>query len=101
MEHPSELLLDSEKTKERLALFGLVFEQLPTFDELSDAVAGLDNGTPKLTWVFEVSSASGDGKSNLVRLERLRWNTIESTIRRWDEVFVLHRFPFDEQLGGR
>ena len=39
-------------------MYSLVFEELPTFAEL-------DNGTPKLTWIFKLSGDSGDAESVL------------------------------------
>ena len=49
MEHPAEMLLNAENPMVQRALFGLVFEEVPTYDELI-------SGTPKLTWIFKLSS---------------------------------------------
>jgi hypothetical protein len=49
MEHPTEILLNPTDLKVQRTLFGLVFEQMPTYNEIL-------NGTPKLSWIFELSS---------------------------------------------
>ncbi len=60
MEHPSEMLLDTTNLRVQEALFGLVFEETPTIDEVA-------NGTPKLNWVFKLSSDFIPQESLLVR----------------------------------
>ena len=56
MEHPSELLLNNDNPTKKQALFGLVFEETPTYQDIL-------NGTPKLTPIFAISSTSNDDKS--------------------------------------
>lgn len=79
MEHMPELLLNRDNPREQLALFSLVFETFPTY-------ADIVNGTPQLTWIFELSSTSATAESLLVRLRKLDWNAIEYTINRWIRV---------------
>jgi site-specific DNA recombinase len=62
MEHPSEMLLNTANLRVQEALFGLVFEETPTYDEIV-------NGTPKLNWIFKLSSDFIPQKSLLVRAE--------------------------------
>lgn len=69
MEHPAEFLLRAENKPQRQAYFSLMFEELPTYQDVKD-------GTPKLTWVFgstepspEMEIASDEAKSSLVRGE--------------------------------
>ena len=59
MEHPAEMLLNAENPLTQRALFGLVFETTPTYDEII-------SGTPKLTWIFRLSSEFIPDKSQLV-----------------------------------
>ncbi|MEK7539607.1 MAG: recombinase family protein, partial [Patescibacteria group bacterium] len=49
MEHPIELLKNPVNIKQQQALFSLVFDKFPNYEEIV-------NGTPKLTWVFHLSS---------------------------------------------
>ena len=50
MEHLEDLILSGTDTMRNAAMFGLVFEVPPTFDELKD-------GTPKLAHIFELNEA--------------------------------------------
>jgi site-specific DNA recombinase len=59
MEHLEELLLDTKNLNRLRALFGLVFEEMPTYEEIV-------NGTPKLSLVFELSEGYKLEKSQLV-----------------------------------
>ena len=59
MEHPAEMLLNAENPRTQRALFGLVFEETPTYTEIL-------NGTPKLTWIFKLSSEFATKESQLV-----------------------------------
>ena len=59
MEHPSEILLDTSDMRAQRALFGLVFQELPTYQEIL-------NGTPKLSLVFKLSSEYAPKKNQLV-----------------------------------
>lgn len=56
MEHPSEMLINTENSIKKQALFGLVFEETPTYEDIL-------NGTPKLTPIFALSCASHNEKS--------------------------------------
>lgn len=59
MEHPSEMLLNPTNIQQQRLLFGLVFEETPTYEQIV-------NGTPKLTWIFRLSKQSEEHKSELV-----------------------------------
>ena len=61
MEHPAEILLDSSSIEVQRGLFELVFEKMPTYHEIV-------NGTPKLSWVFKLSSDFTVNKNQLVTL---------------------------------
>ena len=76
MEHPEELLLNPVSTRRQRELYALVFDRLPDYDQIAF-------GTPKLAWIFELSSANQTDKNLMVRLRRLSWNTIESAVLKW------------------
>jgi len=59
MEHPAEILLNQSNSRVQRGLFGLVFEEMPTYHEII-------SGTPKLSYVFKLSSAFKVDKSQLV-----------------------------------
>lgn len=61
MEHPSEILLNSKDIRIQRDLFGLVFEKMPTYEEIV-------SGTPKLSYAFNLSSGNVANKSHLVTL---------------------------------
>lgn len=82
MEHPAEMLLNTENPMTQRALFGLVFEETPNYNEVV-------SGTPKLTWVFSLSSDFDANKSQLVDRLHLDWNTIENTVLKWNRVFEM------------
>lgn len=60
MEHPTEMLMSIDNFTKRQALFGLVFEEMPTYQDIL-------NGTPKLTLIFALSSEDENQKSDLAR----------------------------------
>lgn len=62
MEHPSEILLQPTDPRAQEALFKLFFEKMPTY-------ADIVSGTPKLSYVFELSSAFAPSKELLVTLQ--------------------------------
>jgi hypothetical protein len=62
MEHPAEMLLNNENLNEKQALFELVFEKMPTYDQIL-------NGTPKLTLVFELSTKNKSLEHSIARVE--------------------------------
>lgn len=68
MERPANLLLNSTNISSREALFRLVFEQMPTYQEII-------NGTAKLAWIFKLSSEFVTNKGQLVRVPRLERGT--------------------------
>ncbi len=59
MEHPAEILLNQEDLRVQRDLFSLVFEQMPTYEEIL-------SGTPKLSNVFNLSSEFTPDKNQLV-----------------------------------
>ncbi|MFA6918386.1 MAG: recombinase family protein [Candidatus Gracilibacteria bacterium] len=59
MEHPAEFLLNQSDPRAQRGLFELVFEEMPTYEQIL-------NGTPKLSYVFELSSGFTESKSQLV-----------------------------------
>lgn len=61
MEHPAEILLNPDDPRSLRELFGLVFEEMPTYAEIV-------SGTPKLSLVFELSSGFVPDKNLLVTL---------------------------------
>lgn len=61
MAHPAEILLNQASLDSQRHLFGLVFEKTPTYEEIL-------NGTPKLSWIFNVSSAYDTSENQLVTL---------------------------------
>lgn len=61
MEQPSEILMNTDNMPAQRVLFGLVFEELPTYQEIL-------NGTPKLSLIFKLSEDFGKPKSQFVTL---------------------------------
>ncbi len=59
MEHPAKILLDTDDMATQQVLFGLVFEELPTYPEIL-------NGTPKLSLAFKRPEDFNSDKSHLV-----------------------------------
>jgi hypothetical protein len=59
MEHLNELLLDEANPDRQRQLFGLVFEEIPNYDQLV-------NGTPKLAPEFGLSGTDDVSKAQLV-----------------------------------
>ena len=59
LEHLDELLLDNTNMQRQQALFGLVFDELPTYKEILD-------GTPKLSLIFQQKKTSQKEKSQSV-----------------------------------
>jgi site-specific DNA recombinase len=59
MEHLEELLLDRSHIQRQRALFGLIFEELPTYQDIL-------NGTPKLSLIFQQKKDSSKEKPQSV-----------------------------------
>jgi site-specific DNA recombinase len=59
MEHPYELLLDKQNLHQQQALFRLVFEEIPTYQNILD-------GTPKLSLILQQKRTSSEKKSQSV-----------------------------------
>lgn len=64
IEHFKELLLQQTDPFKSAALFGLIFEERPTY-------ADLQNRTPKLACLFELNQQSIQSKSTLVSAQRI------------------------------
>ena len=86
MEHLEELLINQLNMHAQRALFGLVFEGLPTYPDLL-------NGTPKLSLVFQLSSDFQNGNSHTVDCRGFGWNTLETMILKWKAVFQTVSLP--------
>lgn len=70
LEHPSEILLKPRKKEDQQAIWSLVFEELPTYEEIK-------TGTPKLTLCFNIKTTTKSGLQDLVRPEGLEPPTSE------------------------
>ncbi len=64
MEHPSETLIETDDLIIQRTLFGLVFDEIPTYQDIL-------NGTPKLSYIFKLSEDFETNKSQLVTLQRI------------------------------
>ena len=60
MEHPKELLIDKDNMLNQRQMFGTVFEELPTYDNLT-------NGTAKLQPIFQLKENENVSKVDLVQ----------------------------------
>ncbi len=76
MSRPSLLVSDPTHPHEQRAHFTMMFEELPTLDELA-------SGTARLSPIFSISEGVTNPQSVLVRLQGLRWNQIEAEVLRW------------------
>ncbi len=59
MEHPQQFLLRAKNKPQRMAYFSLMFDELPTFQDVID-------GTPKLAWVFKLDDEPMTNESDNV-----------------------------------
>lgn len=64
MEHPSEILIGTDNMHAQQVLFGLVFEEIPTYAEVL-------NGTPKLSLAFKLSDEYLNSKTQSVTPRRV------------------------------
>jgi hypothetical protein len=80
MEHPSEILTKADNLFARRMLLTLFFEETPTYNEIL-------NGTPKLASLFKLSGEFTTNKTQFVSLLYPEWNTLESMVLRWNDVF--------------
>ena len=83
MEHPGELLLGKENNNNRRYLFSLVFEELPTYDELV-------NGTAKLRPIFQLK-----GNENESKLQLVQRVGVEPTLNGFTDRCLTARLPLD------
>lgn len=61
VEHPAEMLIDTDDLQAQRALLDLVFEEMPTYHQIL-------SGTPKLSFVFNLSSEFKKKENHLVTL---------------------------------
>ncbi len=80
MEHPENLLINQANIQAQQQLFGLIFDEFPTYAEIV-------NGTPKLSLIFELSEGFKKDKNALVSQRILTWNTLVENVRKWNQVF--------------
>lgn len=59
MEHPAEMLLQPEDMRIQRDLFGLVFEEMPTYEQIV-------SGTPRLSFIFNVFEGIETAQSQVV-----------------------------------
>ena len=59
MEHPVEMLIEQSNLTALKGLFGLVFEELPTYEDIL-------NGTPKMSLAYNLSSEFVSAKARTV-----------------------------------
>lgn len=68
MEHVADLLIVPNNPLQQRALFSLLFEEMPTYNDLL-------NGTPRLSQYFEPNQQKALAKGQLVSPERLELST--------------------------
>lgn len=79
IEHPSKMLKARANHEQLRACFSLVFRALPTREEIA-------NRTPKLRWIFRLSSRLEEANSLKVSLQGFEWNTFEEEVLEWKRV---------------
>ncbi len=77
MEYLHELLLNQANPFKSAAMFGLVFDTAPTYEELN-------NGTPRLALIFKLNEDFRNTKSLSVSLNSPISNTI---IQEWYSIY--------------
>ncbi len=87
LEHPSLLLESPENTAHLKALYSLVFEEIPTYEELGF-------GTAKFSLFMRLSSQFESVESMYVHLRQLGWNHMEEIILSWKKDAPLLRALF-------
>jgi len=81
MEHREEMLIKQKNFSLLRALFGLVFDKIPTYPEVL-------SGTPKLSLVYRLSEKYAGGKSLSVSCQRFEWNTLAKMVLKWNFIFI-------------
>lgn len=76
VQHPWKMLLNPRNIRVKRLLYGLVFEEPPTYHDIL-------NGTPKLSFIFRQLQASPYQQIPLVTPAFLDWNQLEKTIEQW------------------
>ena len=78
MEHPVERLIKQKNLHALRGLFSLVFEELPTYDQIL-------NGTPKLSLPYKLSEEFRDTKSLSVTQVGTNWNQLITELIWWQK----------------
>ena len=76
LEHPLKVLKNPSHIERQRGYFEVIFEDLPTYDEIS-------TGTPKLSPLFRLKSDSVGSESESVRTSEFDWNMLQKIIQRW------------------
>lgn len=91
MEHLPELLTGNKDPFINASFFGILFEELPTYEELL-------NGTPNLSYIFKLNDAYIKSEISMVTLVNSNWNTLlESLTRIYNAIDLLkgiHGYSF-------
>jgi hypothetical protein len=97
LEHLDLLLLKQQDPHKKAQLFGVLFDQLPTYDDLDYGT----QKTPLFTGVNSVFEALQLEKSLMVTLIEANWNLICKEILRWGEILKdgQRLTPLPMQLG--
>ena len=85
IEHLEELILGGTDPIQNAAFFGLIFDKLPTYEELK-------HGTPSLAPLFKLNEAYDSQKDLSVDAEFLNWNTLQSHLNRIHSTFQQYNF---------
>ena len=84
VEHPAKMLANNKNPYTQAALFDLVFEEPLTYTQVI-------SGTPKLSFIFKLSSTPKSEESSLVIPRRIElrfhgWEPCVLAVRRWDQM---------------
>ncbi|MFA6427399.1 MAG: recombinase family protein [Candidatus Magasanikbacteria bacterium] len=90
MEHLPLFLSDNSNIDRQRALFGLIFDEFPTYEEIK-------NGTPKFSPIFQQKRDFPFRKSQSVSQVVFRWNTLEDTINKW--LFTFRMYGLEDKLA--
>ncbi len=90
MEHPEEYLIKQKDFTKLRSLYGLVFDKLPTYEEIV-------NGTPKLSLPYKLSNEFDTNKSRFVDLGFDFWNKFARECEYL--TFILREYEADKQIN--
>lgn len=96
LEHPARILENVANLREQQALYALIFEELPSYEDIAF-------GTPKLTAVFGLFRTIEDEQTQCMTPLYLDWNLVHNEIVKWKEsAWALHAvFDRAQQAGTR